>query len=126
MSVVSKAELARVSPDGRGIKPLRGLGSSYNSTGTEGIQHTTRGQKSSLMNGFSVSTFTLHLKQVEKTGDKISLIHANIVAQGYNPSISSQANILSQTNAQAHQYIYQFMVKSFAGIHVVSDASIVR
>lgn len=69
MSAVSKAELARVSPDGRGIKPLRGLGSSYNSTGSEGIQHAMRGQKkkkSGLMNGFSVSTFTLHLKQLEK------------------------------------------------------------
>lgn len=67
MSVVSKAELARVSPDGRGVKSLRGLGSSYNSTGTEVIQHATRGQKkSSLMNECGVSTFTLHLKKLEK------------------------------------------------------------
>lgn len=68
MSVVSKAELARVSPDGRGVKSLRGLGSSYNFTGTDGIQHAMRRQKkSSLMNGFSVSTFTLRLKELEKS-----------------------------------------------------------
>lgn len=59
MRVVSKAELARVSPDGRGIKSLRSLGSSYSYKGTEGIQHA----KSTLMSGVAL----VHsLKYLEK------------------------------------------------------------